>query len=212
MSATTPTPPRPGAASALLRWQLTLAHRLLEDTVSGLPNAAMHQQSPDAAIRQQPPVPGISAIACYAQIVYCEDVTVGGVLAGRSPLALSTWAGRTGLDELPPLGRLISRPLSEQPNWSTWGRRVQIDLPMLQAYARAVYAATDTYIATLPDEALDPDRRDLPGCLLTALLLTISMRRGEIVALALIEGQPTVAAAPTSRVLTGCRLPRPTPG
>jgi hypothetical protein len=148
----------------------------LEDAVDASPHArAAHQQAAPA------PIP---AAACYAQVVYCEDVTVGGVLVGGRPLALGARAGRTGLSELPPLGRSIVQPLAERADWSAWGRRVEIDLPALRAYARAVHAATDGYVATMPDHLLAPARRALPGCLLNALLLTLAMRRGEIAALA----------------------------
>jgi hypothetical protein len=175
------TTPEPGAASALLRWQFSLAHRLLEDTVASLPQAS---------IDQHPSGTTAPAAACYAHIVYCEDLTVNGVLSGGRPLALSAWASRTGLSELPPLGGSIASPVAEQAAWYAWGRRVQLDLAALRAYAQAVYAATDTHLATLPDAVLDPSRRELPGCLLNALLLTLSMRRGEIATLSTLNGQP----------------------
>jgi hypothetical protein len=49
----------------------------------------------------------------------------------------------------------------------------------LRAYAAAVHAATDAYLAALPDDAMEP----VPECLLTALLLTSATRRGEIACL-----------------------------
>jgi hypothetical protein len=58
---------------------------------------------------------------------------VHGVLAGCTPLALSTWHGRTGLSVLPPL----SLGWSEQ----TWADRVLVDLTELRIYARGVYSA-----------------------------------------------------------------------
>jgi hypothetical protein len=54
-----------------------------------------------------------------------------------------------------------------------------------------VYAATDAYLAALPDEALDSAQGEQPACLLSALLLTIAMRRGEIACLLAIECLPT---------------------
>ena len=39
-------------------------------------------------------------------------------------------------------------------DWSAWARSVQIDLPALQAYAQAVFAATDEYLASLNDADL----------------------------------------------------------
>jgi hypothetical protein len=191
-------PGQPGAASALLGWQLRLAHRLLEDTLDAIPHeiavfngsAQAHAgQRHETRARTDGGVP-VAPAACYAQVVFCEDVTVHAALAGGRPLALAIWAGRTGLDDLPPLGRSIVQPVAEQPDWSDWGRRVRIDLAALREYARAVHAATERYVATLPDALLDPARRELPGCLLNALLLTLSMRRGEIATLAAIDVTP----------------------
>ena len=44
-----------------------------------------------------------------------------------------------------------------------------------------MYAATDAFLAGLPDEALDPARGDAPVCLLSGLLLTVAGRRAELV-------------------------------
>jgi hypothetical protein len=125
-----------GALSArtLLRWQFWLAHELLDATIERLPTEAAHRRQPGTAA----PVG-----ACYAQVVVCEDLSVNGVLAAGTPLALSSWVGRTGLS------------------------------------------------AALPDEALDPARGEMPACLLNALLLTLSMRRGEIACLLALEHRPS---------------------
>jgi hypothetical protein len=74
-----------------------------------------------------------------ALAVVCEDIIVNGVLAGRAPLALSTWRRRTGLSELPPLCGEASR--------KAWARRVGIDAAALHAYAHAVHVSTDAYLA-----------------------------------------------------------------
>jgi hypothetical protein len=97
----------------------------------------------------------------------CEDLTVNGILAARTPLALSTWRGRTGLSELPPLMAPI--------DWRSWARSVRFNQLEFRSYARAVYAATDTYLAL--------EHPELTACLLSALLLTVSMRRGQIACL-----------------------------
>jgi hypothetical protein len=41
------------------------------------------------------------------------------------------------------------------PDWSEWGRRVKIDLASLREYAKAVYAGTDEYLASLSDDDLN---------------------------------------------------------
>jgi len=136
-----------GPAAALLRWQFRRAHELLDATVD-----------PAGAAR-------------YARVVLCEDIGVNGVLAGRRPLALSTWTGRTGMSALPALGTPI--------DWRAWARTVRLDLARVRRYARAVYDATDAYLAGLPDEALVPDAT--PAHVLTGLLLDASIRGPEIV-------------------------------
>lgn len=169
-------PPDPCAtlsASMLLRQQFRLAHRLLDAATAAISTEMIHRCPPGAAA---------PAGARYAQIVVCEDLSVNGALATGVPLALSSWAGRTGLSELPPLAR--PGPADD---WYAWARRVRIELAALRAYAQAVYAATDVYLAALPDDALDPACHELPVCLLNALLLTLAMRRGEIACLLAAE-------------------------
>lgn len=150
-------------ARALLRWQFRLAHQRLNTTIERLSAEAVSRRAHDVAAL---------AGACYGQIAVCEDLSVNGVLAARTPLALSTWAGRTGLSELPPLG--------EPTEWHTWAHHVRLDVAALRAYAQAVHAATDISIAALPDEAFDLECREASAYLLSALLLTVSMRHGEI--------------------------------
>jgi len=130
---------------------------------------------PIKAVHRHPPGTAAPAGACYAQSVLCEDLSINGVLAAGAPLALSSWIGRTGLSELPPLAGTT--------DWRGWARRVRLDLGELRPYARAVYTATDAYLAALPDEALDSAHGERPACLLSALLLTLSMRHGEIACL-----------------------------
>src|SRR5260370_14421002 len=150
---------RAPSARALLRRQFQLAHELLDAATGRLTSEQAHRRPPGAAA---------PAGACYAQVVLCEDLSVNGVLAAGAPLALSTWAGRTGLSELP--------PLAGPADWRAWARRVRLDLAELRPYARAVYAATDTYLAGLPDDALDSARGDGPACLPSALLPTLAVR------------------------------------
>ena len=138
-----------GEVAALLRWQFWQAHELLE-----------------AAVGRFPPAAAAGVAACYAQAVFCEDVGVNCVLTARTPLALSTWAGRTGIDPLPGLGAPI--------DWPAWARTVRLDLARVRFYAGAVYDATDAYLTRLPDP---PDATTIR--VLTGILLTVSMRRGE---------------------------------
>jgi hypothetical protein len=154
------------SASALLRWQFGLAHRLLDTAITRLSTETAHRYLPGAAV----PVG-----ACYAQVVVHEDLSVNSVLAAGAPLAISTWAGRTGLNELPPLARPA--------DWHAWASRVRLNLAEVRLYAQAVYAATDAYLAALSDDALDLACGEQTSRLLSALLLTLAMRRGEIACL-----------------------------
>jgi DinB superfamily len=164
---------------ALLRWQFQRAHELLDAEIDGLTAEAAHRRLPgmDAS-------PGTR----YAQVVLCEDLSVNGVLAAGQPLALSTWAARTGLSELP--------ALATPTDWNAWSRRVRLDLAQLRPYARAVYAATDAYLATLPDEALAVGHGEQLAGLLSAILLTLAARRGEIGCLLAFERRAAASSAP----------------
>jgi hypothetical protein len=147
-------------AGALLRWQFRLAHRLLDRAALGLPPEAARSEGARLAA------------ASFAQAVATEDLTVNGILAAGEPLALSTWAGRTGLSE--------PAPLADPAGWAPWAGRVRVDLGGARPYARAVYAATDSFLAGIPEAALDVGRGERPACLLSALLLTLAVRRGQI--------------------------------
>jgi hypothetical protein len=149
----------PLSARGLLLWQFRLAHDLLETAIE-----AAHPRRPAGA-----------PLARYAQIVLCEDTTINGGLMAGIPLALSTWLGRTGVSELPVLAELT--------DWHDWAGRVQLNFIELRSYARAVYASTEAYIKTLPDDVLDQPHGERSACMLNALLLNLSMRRGEIVCL-----------------------------
>jgi hypothetical protein len=87
-------------ASALPRRRFRLAHALLEAAIARLTAEAVHRHPPGA---------GAPPGACYARVEPGEDLTVNGVLAAGARLALSTWAGRTGLSELPPVGGPAAR-------------------------------------------------------------------------------------------------------
>jgi hypothetical protein len=159
-------------ASELLRWQFRLAHQLLDNVLEQLSTEAVNRYPLDTSA---------SVAAFYAQVVLCEDFSVNCILAAGKPLALSSWAGRTGLSEVPPLGG--------GSEWRGWARRVRVDLANIRRYADAVYASTDTCIANLSNELFDLSRSETPACLLSALLMTLSMRRGELACLQNLAGR-----------------------
>ena len=166
-------PDRQGSAGPLLRWQFKCVHEFLDATIEQLPAEAGGQHPSRMA-------PAIAA--SYAQAVVSEDLAVNGVLAKGTPLALSAWLGRTGLSELPP--HFVA------PDWDAWARRVHLNQTWLRSYARAVFESTDAYITALSEDAFNPACRDGPGCLLSSLVLTLSMRAGEIACLLVLEFGP----------------------
>lgn len=173
------------SARALLRWQFKRVHEFLDATFEQL----CTKTGPQCLSSTTP-----AAAASYAQAVVSEDLAVNGVLAKGSPLALSTWVGRTGLSEMPPSVAAT--------DWDAWARRVRLDLTRLQLYARAVHASTDAYVAALPEGACSPVCADGPGCLLSALLLTLSMRTGEIACLVVLELGPAANGEGAGRVVS----------
>lgn len=85
--------------------------------------------------------------ALFAHDVMSEDAVVNGMLRNEQPLMASTFAGKTGADKpMPQFG---------EPGMNEWARSVKIDMPALKEYAKAVRAATDSYIAGLSDSDLD---------------------------------------------------------
>jgi len=116
----------------LLRGQFTGAHDVLERT--------MQDVTPEMA-GWQPPGVANAIGAMYAHVATGEDALLNGLGRGAAPLLASTWAGKTGLSELPPMGG----------DWYAWGQGVVIDLAGVRAYAQAVYAQTDEYLASLTD-------------------------------------------------------------
>ena len=84
----------------------------------------------------------VPAGAHYAHhVMGAEDMMIPMMIRGTTPLAMGEWQGRTGVDEMLPMGA-----------WDDWARRIQIDLPALHSYAQAVYANTDAYLATMTPE------------------------------------------------------------
>ncbi len=166
-------------AIEMYRSLLRTVHQFLEGTMAGL---TAEQTIWD------PPGQAFSIAANYVHVVGSEDMWIQQVLRGRELLATTTWAGRTGVSEMPPLG--------PGGDLKAWSRRAEVDLPVLQRYGQAVYAATDDYLAALAPEALTRplDLRALglgeQSVLfaLTALLGNAAMHCGEISCLKGLQG------------------------
>ncbi len=121
----------------LFRQQLKEAHEWLEVVMQGVTPEQLHWKP---AGKANP----ISA--SYAHVIMGEDFLVNAMLKGGPPLAMTAWAGKTGLSEMP--------PADPQINWFEWGRKVKVDLPAIRKYAQAVWSNSDSYLASLKESDL----------------------------------------------------------
>lgn len=131
-----------GNGVAWLRELLKNANELLEGTMADVTPEQAHWIPPGTAN----PIG-----ATYAHVVLSQDGAVNGLLKGGAPLFAAGWAGRTGISELPPAP---DRARPGFPDWSGWGRKVTLDLPAARKYAKAVYASSDEFLASLKPEDL----------------------------------------------------------
>ncbi|MBI2912505.1 MAG: DinB family protein [Chloroflexi bacterium] len=99
----------------------------------------------DEQARWVPPGSALPLAVIYAHIALGQDFIINVRLRGQTQLAATSHEGKTGLSEPPPLG----------PGWGEWARRVQIHLPPLREYARAVQENTNRYVSSLTEEDLD---------------------------------------------------------
>ncbi|HMA33584.1 MAG TPA: DinB family protein [Chloroflexia bacterium] len=127
-------------AVTLLRQQLQTAHEFMEGTMADVTPEQAHW-----------PPPGVANPlgATYLHAVAAEDGIIHGMLQHTAPLLATSWAGRTGASEPMPV------PGPDWEQYGPWARRVRVDLAATRAYAQAVYAASDAYLASLTAEALD---------------------------------------------------------
>lgn len=126
-------------AQSVLRQQLAGYHDILEQTVGDCRQETLDRNLPGATITNVGSV--------YAHVVFSEDQLIQGMLQGRPPLYQSQgWASR------------LNVPMSASPELNPdWARSVRMDLAPFREYAKAVYAATDAYVAGL--SAADLERK-----------------------------------------------------
>lgn len=125
-------------AIALLRQQLSGYHAILEQTMDDCPADALDRTLPGATIG--------NIASVYAHTVFSEDQILHGMLQGKPPLyGAQGWASRTN----------VAMPTAPELTLD-WARAPKkIDLPAFREYAKAVYAATDAYVAGLSDADLE---------------------------------------------------------
>ena len=124
-------------AQALLQQQLAGYHDILEQTIADCPQETLDKNLPGATIT--------SVGSVYAHVVFSEDEILHGMLQGKPALyRAENWASRTGI-----------KPPSTADFKEEWARTVKMNLPAFREYAKAVYGATDAYIAALSDADLE---------------------------------------------------------
>ena len=87
----------------------------------------------------------------YAHLLVFEDLIINDILKGGVPMYASSWAGKTGMSTLPPLPNPENPGM---PSFQEWSTQVDIDLDAFRSYARATFAATEEYFASVSDEQL----------------------------------------------------------
>ena len=118
--------------------QLTLVRGTLRHMLSDCDPELLNKTLPDATIG--------SIASIYAHAVFAEDVFVHSRFQDGEPLCQSGgWQEKTGVP-------FPGNPPAITPEWAS---ALQMDLPKFQEYAEAVFAATDSYLANLPDSELD---------------------------------------------------------
>ncbi len=128
------------SAVSPLRQQIQDSRGFLEETISGV----------DAEQARRVPAGVAAPIAAhYAHVLVGQDMPLHGMLLGTAPLIATSWAGKAGFAGGPP-------PIGPNAPWGEWARTTAFDLQTLREYARAVYAATDEYLASVT--GTQPDR------------------------------------------------------
>lgn len=116
------------------------SHCVTEATIDGVDSQQLHWQPTGTAHPLG---------ATYAHIVLGEDMWFKHTVSGQPPLCATTWTGRTGLSAMPP------SPAEGTGDWGVWARSVRVDLPAFREYAKAVYEATDAWLAEQKPEDMD---------------------------------------------------------
>ncbi len=159
-----------------VRQQLGFWHDALGQMLGDCSPEVLHKSVPDATIT--------SIASIYSHLVFAEDVIVQGMLQGKAPLYHAQgWAGKLGIE--------MRIPPEMDP---AWAKTVNMDPAAFQDYAKAVYAATDSYLAGLPDSDLGrkvntpAGEQSVAWCLATILGTHLPQHVGEIAALKGVQG------------------------
>jgi hypothetical protein len=163
-------------ATGLLRGQFQFAHNWFEGTVGDIAAEQMHW----AAGGKTSPISGM-----YAHVILAEDAFVNAMLKGGAPLFASTFAGKTGLSEIP-----------SNPALGEWANHITVDPKAVRVYGKAVQESLDAYLANLQDDDLQKPfdlsmigmGMQTVGMVLNLTLLNVYCHAGEISAIKGLQG------------------------
>ncbi len=124
----------------ILLGQLKAAHDGLEQTMEGVTDKVAQFMPPGTAN----PIAGT-----YAHVVFTEDLFVHRFLKKNQPLFETTFKDKTGASEVQPLDWQIAYP--------KWLKEVNLDVQKFREYAKAVFAESEEYVASLTDADLEKE-------------------------------------------------------
>ena len=121
-------------AIKLLEIHLQAAHWIFDTTTADVTEESAHKG----------PVGTAGTVGSQmAHLVYDEDMIVNGILLGKAPLSATTFAGKTGISD----PQMAIAP--------EWPKKLRLNVTEFRAYQKAVFAATDSYLASLKETDLD---------------------------------------------------------
>lgn len=127
-------------ATETLLSQVKAAHGALEQTMEGVT---------DDVARFMPPGTANPIAGTYAHLVFSEDFFVHAFLKKTNPLMETTFKDKTGASEL--------QPTDWEKAYPKWLKEVEVDIQQFREYAKAVFADSEEYVASLSDADLEKD-------------------------------------------------------
>ncbi|MCO5203333.1 MAG: DinB family protein [Chloroflexi bacterium] len=166
-------------AQALLKAQYAQAHGIIQTAIGDCDPETLHHVGEGSTLG--------NIAAVYAHTVFAEDMVVNGMVRGQAPVyQAGGWAAR------------VDVPMPQSPMQNIdWAKGVTMDLASFNEYAKAVFAATDEFIAGASDADMDrmvmnpiAGKEEPVGVVLGTLgLWHLQSHQGEIAALKGVQGK-----------------------
>jgi hypothetical protein len=160
-----------------VKTQLDFWHGTMEQMIDECDDSVMHRGIDGSTCN--------SIAATYAHAVIAEDVIAHTFLQGQQPLyQTDDWEAKTGV-KFPGVPPMMT---------ADWSSGLKMNIPQFRDYAKAVYAATDAYLGSVPDAELarktqGPFGETTVGWIVSMLLATHAPgHAGEIAAMKGVHG------------------------